>query len=53
MLIMFVSLTAIYTVAALDEERGFLRSAMRDEYESLRKSTGLFWPKFSLTRRQL
>jgi protein-S-isoprenylcysteine O-methyltransferase Ste14 len=53
MLIMFASLAAIYTIAALGEERHFLRSAMRDEYEAFRKSTGLFWPKLRLARRQL
>jgi protein-S-isoprenylcysteine O-methyltransferase Ste14 len=53
MLILFLSLAAIYTVAALGEERDFLRSDMRDEYEALRKSTGLFWPKLRLARRYL
>jgi protein-S-isoprenylcysteine O-methyltransferase Ste14 len=53
MLIMFAALVAVYTAAALGEERNFLRSAMRDEYEALRKSAGLFWPKLRLARRQL
>jgi hypothetical protein len=35
------------------EERNFLRSSMRDEYEAFRNATGFFWPKFRLARRQL
>jgi protein-S-isoprenylcysteine O-methyltransferase Ste14 len=36
MVVLFVSLAAIYTLAALGEERNFLRSTMRDEYEAFR-----------------
>ncbi len=53
LLLIFLALTVIYTIAALGEERDFLRSSIRDEYEAFRKSTGLFWPKLRLARRQL
>jgi protein-S-isoprenylcysteine O-methyltransferase Ste14 len=52
MVVLFVSLAAIYTLAALGEERNFLRSSMRDEYEAFRNATGFFWPKLRLARRQ-
>jgi protein-S-isoprenylcysteine O-methyltransferase Ste14 len=52
MVVLFVSLAAIYTLAALGEERNFLRSTMRDEYEAFRNATGFFWPKLRLARRQ-
>jgi protein-S-isoprenylcysteine O-methyltransferase Ste14 len=52
MLIIFLSLLAIYTVAALGEERHFLRSALHDEYVAYRRDTGLFWPKLRFARRQ-
>ena len=52
MVVLFVSLATIYTLAALGEERNFLRSSMRDEYEAFRKATGFFWPKLRLARRQ-
>jgi hypothetical protein len=47
-----VSLASIYTLAALGEERNFLHSSMRDEYEAFRNATGFFWPKLRLARRQ-
>jgi protein-S-isoprenylcysteine O-methyltransferase Ste14 len=53
MVIMFASLVAIYTIAALGEERNFLSSSMRDEYDAFRSATGFFWPKFRPARRQL
>jgi protein-S-isoprenylcysteine O-methyltransferase Ste14 len=53
MLIIFLSLAAIYTTAALGEQCNFLRSALHDEYEAYRKETGFFWPKLRLARRQL
>jgi protein-S-isoprenylcysteine O-methyltransferase Ste14 len=52
LLLVFLSLAVIYTIAALGEERNFSRSPIRDEYEAFRKSTGLFWPKLRLARRQ-
>ena len=52
LLILFLALAAIYTVAALGEERNFLRSTIHDEYEAFRKETGFFWPKLSLAPRQ-
>jgi protein-S-isoprenylcysteine O-methyltransferase Ste14 len=51
MLIIFLSLAAIYTVAALGEQRDFSRSALHDEYEAYQRDTGLFWPKLGLPRR--
>ena len=51
LLLIFLALAVIYTIAALGEERNFLRSAISDEYEAFRKSTGLFWPKLRLARR--
>ncbi len=53
LLLIFLALAVIYTIAALGEERDFSRSSLRDEYEAFRKSTGLFWPKLRLARRQL
>ena len=52
MLIIFLSLAAIYTIAALGEQRNFSRSALRDEYEAYQKGTGFFWPKLRQARRQ-
>ena len=52
LLLVLLSLAIIYTIAALGEERNFSRSSIRDEYEAFRKSTGLFWPKLKLARRQ-
>jgi protein-S-isoprenylcysteine O-methyltransferase Ste14 len=52
MVVLFVALVATYTLAALGEERNFMRSSMRDEYERFRNATGFFWPKFRLARRQ-
>ncbi len=52
MVVLFVALAATYTLAALGEERSFLRSSMHDEYEGFRNATGFFWPKFRLARRQ-
>jgi protein-S-isoprenylcysteine O-methyltransferase Ste14 len=52
MLIIFLSLAVIYTIAALGEQRSFSRSALREEYESYLKDTGFFWPKLRLARRQ-
>ena len=52
MLIIFLSLAAIYTVAALGEQRDFSRSALHDEYEAYQRDTGLFWPKLRLPWRQ-
>ena len=51
-LILFLALAAIYTAAALGEERGFSNSALHDEYEAYRRRTGFFWPKLSLAPRQ-
>jgi protein-S-isoprenylcysteine O-methyltransferase Ste14 len=51
-LILFLALAAIYTTAALGEERGFSHSALHGEYEEYRKRTGFFWPKLSLAPRQ-
>lgn len=51
MLTIFLSLAAIYTIAALGEERNFSRSALRDEYQAYRKDAGPFWPKLRLARR--
>jgi protein-S-isoprenylcysteine O-methyltransferase Ste14 len=42
MLIIFSSLAAIYTIAALGEQRDFSRSALQDEYEAYQRDTGLF-----------
>jgi protein-S-isoprenylcysteine O-methyltransferase Ste14 len=53
LLLVFLSLAVIYTIAALGEERNFLHSSMRDEYEAFRKATGFFWPKLRLARHQL
>ena len=44
-------IVAIYTIAALDEERKFSRTALADAYEAYRKRTGLFWPRLSRDRR--
>jgi protein-S-isoprenylcysteine O-methyltransferase Ste14 len=52
-LILFLALAALYTVAALGEERGFSHSILHDEYEAYRKRTGFFWPKLRLASRQL
>jgi protein-S-isoprenylcysteine O-methyltransferase Ste14 len=52
MVVLFVSLATIYTLAALGEERNFLRSSMRDEFEAFRNTTGFFWPKLRLARRR-
>jgi protein-S-isoprenylcysteine O-methyltransferase Ste14 len=52
MVVLFTALVATYTLAALGEERNFLRSSMRDEYERFRNATGFFWPKLRVARRQ-
>jgi protein-S-isoprenylcysteine O-methyltransferase Ste14 len=52
LMILFPALTAIYTVAAVGEERDFSRSAIHAEYEAFRRETGFFWPKLRLARRQ-
>jgi protein-S-isoprenylcysteine O-methyltransferase Ste14 len=52
LLILFFALAALYTTAALGEERGFSHSALHDEYEAYRKRTGFFWPKLRLAQRQ-
>ena len=51
-LIIFLSLAAIYTIAALGEQRDFSRSALHDEYAAYQKDTGFFWPKLRRARRQ-
>jgi protein-S-isoprenylcysteine O-methyltransferase Ste14 len=50
--LIFLALAVTYTIAALGEERNFSRSAISGEYEAFRRSTGLFWPKLRLARRQ-
>ena len=40
-MILFPALTAIYTVAAVGEERDFSRSAIHAEYEAFRRETGI------------
>ena len=52
LLILFLGLAALYTAAALGEERGFSHSALHDEYEAYRKRTGFFWPRLRLAPRQ-
>jgi protein-S-isoprenylcysteine O-methyltransferase Ste14 len=52
MLIIFLSLAAIYTVAALGEQRDFSRSSLHHEYEAYQRDTGLFWPKLRPARPQ-
>jgi protein-S-isoprenylcysteine O-methyltransferase Ste14 len=47
----FLALAALYTIAALGEERAFSHSAIGDEYEAFRRSTGLFWPRLRLAGR--
>jgi protein-S-isoprenylcysteine O-methyltransferase Ste14 len=52
MLMIFLSLAAIYTIAAVGEQRDFSRSALHHEYEAYRKDAGFFWPKLRLAQRQ-
>jgi protein-S-isoprenylcysteine O-methyltransferase Ste14 len=42
-----IGIIAIYTIAALDEERKFSRTALAGAYEDYRTRTGLFWPRLS------
>ena len=51
--LIFLALAVIYTIAALAEERNFLRSPIRDEYEAFRQATGFFWPKLTPARPRL
>ncbi|TIU30026.1 MAG: isoprenylcysteine carboxylmethyltransferase family protein, partial [Mesorhizobium sp.] len=46
-------IVAIYTIAALDEERKFSRTALAGAYEAYRARTGLFWPHLSRDWRSL
>ncbi len=41
LMILFLALTAIYTVAAVGEERDFSRSAIHEEYEAFRRDDGI------------
>jgi protein-S-isoprenylcysteine O-methyltransferase Ste14 len=52
-MIIFLVLAAIYTSAARGEEREFLHSAIHDEYDAFRKSTGFFWPRLRPAQRRL
>jgi protein-S-isoprenylcysteine O-methyltransferase Ste14 len=38
-------MAGVYTCAARQEERGFLRSTLREEYRRLMRDTGRFWPR--------
>jgi len=51
MLLIFLSLSAIYTIAALGEQSNFSNSALSDQYQAYQKSAGFFWPKFAIRRR--
>lgn len=46
-------IVAIYTIAALDEERKFSRTALAGAYEAYRARTGLFWPRLNRDWRSL
>jgi protein-S-isoprenylcysteine O-methyltransferase Ste14 len=44
-LIPVAGLAAMYTMAALDEEKKFARTELGSEYDRYRRSAGFFWPR--------